>query len=81
MRQGDIERLLAHDFSAGTEAFREDLLGRCLAELGADADADAADFEYAEIDDGDLDMLAAAGNIFSQDAAMRSVRLDGAPGV
>ena len=30
-----LERLLASDFSAGTEAFREQLLARCLAELAS----------------------------------------------
>ena len=50
-----IERLMKSDFSAGTDAFREDLLARCLDVLGADDD------QCAEVDDSDLEMLAAAG--------------------
>ena len=52
--ESKIERLMKQDFSAGTEAFREDLLSRCLAVLNVD--------EGSVISDEDLDMLAAAGN-------------------
>lgn len=51
-----IGRLMKQDLSAGTEAFREELLGRCLDVLDAD-DVE----ECREVSDSDLDMLAAAG--------------------
>ena len=51
----DIEGLLAQDLSAGTEAFREELLERCLAEL------DRAQTDGVELADDELEMLAAAG--------------------
>lgn len=51
-----IGRLMKQDLSAGTEAFREDLLARCLDVL----DADESD-ECKEVSDSELDMLAAAG--------------------
>ncbi len=55
MDEKQIERLFRIDLSLGTEAFRDALLARCLAALGSD--------EYAfELDDDDLDLLAAAGN-------------------
>jgi len=54
--------LLQVDFSAGTEAFREALLARCLSEL----DACSGD-EVAELDDADLGMLAAAGDAMRAD--------------
>ena len=53
-----LERLLQQDLSAGTEEFRDELLARCLDVLDAD---DAVD----EIDDSLLDMLAAAGDVYS----------------
>ena len=52
-----LERVMKADFSAGTEAFRDALLARCLAEL----DAGSAD-DGAELDDDDLGLLAAAGD-------------------
>lgn len=51
-----LERLLQRDPSAGSEAFREDLLARCLEVLGADD-------EVVALDDDELDMLSAAGDI------------------
>ena len=53
----DVEQILKEDLSAGTDEFREALLQRCLAALGDD--------EGAPIADEDLDMLAAAGDIFA----------------
>ena len=50
-----IERLMRQDLSAGTEVFREELLARCLDVLDADDDT------CVEVDDSDLEMLAAAG--------------------
>ena len=52
-----IGRLMSRDFSAGTEAFRDDLLERCLSEL----DADNRELDV-EISDAALDMLSAAGS-------------------
>lgn len=45
---------LQFDFSAGTTAFRENLLQKCLVEIEASNDV-------LELDDDSLDMLAAAG--------------------
>ena len=53
----EVERILKEDLSTGTDEFREALLQRCLAALGDD--------EGTPIADEDLDMLAAAGDIFS----------------
>ena len=53
-----LGRLMKQDFSAGTEAFRDGLLERCLAEL------DSED-EGRVLDDDELDMLAAAGDPFA----------------
>ena len=54
----NVQRLMKQDFSAGTEAFRDALLVRCLNELGNAEDG-------IELDDETLDMLAAAGNVFA----------------
>ena len=54
----NVSRLMKQDFSAGTEAFRDALLVRCLDELGTAEDG-------VELDDGFLDMLAAAGDMFA----------------
>lgn len=51
-----LEELLAQDFSDGTESFRDELLARCLAELTTAEDA-------STLDDADLEMLAAAGDL------------------
>ena len=56
-----LEQLLQQDFSAGTEEFRDELLARCLAVLDAEDGV-------GEIDDGLLDMLAAAGDVYSAQA-------------
>lgn len=60
-----LTRLLRHDFSAGTDAFSEELLARCLAVLDADVRDEAADPDadcsVIELDDADLGQLAAAG--------------------
>lgn len=58
MDEIQIAQLLAQDYSAGTEDFREDLLGRCLAVL------DQAD-EGTPLSDDEIDFLAAAGNPFA----------------
>ena len=52
-----VERLMQLDLSAGTEAFRDALLERCLAAL-------CLDDSVAVIDDAELDRLAAAGGVF-----------------
>lgn len=58
-----IRTLMQADLSAGTEAFREELLARCLEEL----DAGSCD-GGAELDDSALDLLAAAGDAFAPGA-------------
>ena len=52
-----LTRLLRADVSAGTEAFRDALLARCLGALDAGPEGGAA-----ELDDAELEMLAAAGD-------------------
>ena len=55
MKDHDIMSLFARsDFSRGTKAFEDALLGRCLAELNQDDGV-------TEIDDTELEWLAAAG--------------------
>lgn len=50
-----LERLMRQDLSTGTEAFRERLLAECL-------DAIAQGDDCVELDDDELEMLAAAGD-------------------
>lgn len=73
-----LMRLLQADFSSGTEAFRDELLARCLAILGSDAHGEAAgpdaDRCAAELDDADLELLAAAGD--PEAVAGRAFRAD-----
>lgn len=52
-----LEKLLSQDLSVGTEAFRDNLLERCLGVLDSD--------EGMEIDDSALELLAAAGDFSS----------------
>ena len=62
--EGMLEQLMKQDLAAGTEAFRDDLLARCLATLGSDSagERDAEpEFHAFEVSDADLDLLAAAG--------------------
>ena len=54
MDEHDLERILRQDLAQGTEAFRDDLLARCLAELSSQ--------DAAELTDGELELLAAAGD-------------------
>ena len=54
-----VDQLMKLDFSAGTEAFRDELLGRCLVVLGNED-------EIKELNDNQLDTLAAAGDLYSQ---------------
>ncbi len=49
-----LGELLSQDLSAGTEAFRESLLGRCLGALGGGARG---------LSDDELEMLSAAGDV------------------
>ena len=51
-----LERLMKQDFSKGTEAFRDELLARCLAVLKSDDGA-------MPLDDSDIELLAAAGGM------------------
>lgn len=62
--ENTLERLMKQDLAAGTEAFRDELLARCLATLGSDdaGERDAEpEFHAFEVSDADLDLLAAAG--------------------
>ena len=56
-----LQQMFKLDLSAGTEAFRDDLLARCLAVLGSDSASNDAS-EGIELDDDALDLLAAAGD-------------------
>ena len=59
MDEKEIARILRQDLSVGTEAFRDNLLARCIAELGTD--------DYAiELDDADLELLSEARDISAQ---------------
>ena len=60
LTEQEIIRVLSRDYSAGTERFREALLARCLSFLGQ-ADRSAARPE--DLEDDDLEMLAAAGSV------------------
>lgn len=55
MEEKDLRRILQQDLSAGTEAFRDGLLMRCLPEVNAGM------AEGVELADDELEMLAAAG--------------------
>ncbi|MBQ9057792.1 MAG: hypothetical protein IJ125_01250 [Atopobiaceae bacterium] len=58
-----LQQLLEHDLAAGSEEFRDALLARCLALLDT-ADSSSSDvLEYRELDDSELEMLAAAGDV------------------
>lgn len=57
-----FEQLMKLDFSIGTEAFRDNLLLRCLAVLNMDD-------EGVVLDDSELELLAAAGDRFAFDEA------------
>lgn len=60
-----LRRLFKTDFSAGTEAFRDELLARCLEVLGADGPKAGNVIEFEELTDAELDLLAAAGDAYS----------------
>ena len=63
MNEREIEKLLAQDLSAGSEAFRDELLSRCLAVLGTEESAFVATRgDVRVLEDETLDMLAAAGD-------------------
>lgn len=57
MPEQEIRRILSQDLSAGTEAFRDALLARCLEVLGSDDSESGLD-----LFDEDLELLAAAGS-------------------
>lgn len=60
--ENKLQQMLKLDLSAGTEAFRDDLLARCLDVLGSDS-ASNDPSEGIELDDATLDLLAAAGDL------------------
>ncbi len=55
-----LETHMKQDFSHGTEAFRDELLARCLEALSARGD-EARSENGEDIDEEDLELLAAAG--------------------
>ena len=55
MDERDIERILRQDLSKDTDEFRDELLSRCLSVLGSQ--------DGVELDDSDLELLAAAGDL------------------
>lgn len=58
MDEKRLEQLLKQDLSDGTDAFRDALLGSCLDVLCSENDA-------REVDEDDLELLAAAGDVYS----------------
>ena len=57
-----LMRLMRQDLSVGTETFRDELLARCMDALNTN-EATAFD-EGTELSDAELDLLAAAGDIY-----------------
>ena len=57
MNEMEMSRLLRHDFSVGTESFRDNLLKRCLSELNSAGSSRQA------LSDEDLEFVNAAGDI------------------
>ncbi len=64
-----LSRLMKQDFSAGTDEFRDGLLKRCLTVLDANG-------KGAIIDDADLDLPAAAGDVFANFVLESSDRIN-----
>ena len=56
MLEQEIRRILGQDLSVGTEAFRDSLLKRCLSVLDSSVE------DGVELDDDELELLAAAGS-------------------
>ena len=54
MTEQEIIRILSQDRSVGTEAFRDELLARCLEVLDSES--------VYEVSDDELELLAAAGD-------------------
>ncbi|MBQ9020500.1 MAG: hypothetical protein IJ113_00595 [Eggerthellaceae bacterium] len=61
-----LEKHMKQDFSNGTEAFRDELLARCLDVLSL-GDGATQDENGIDIDEADLELLAAAGLILPPD--------------
>ena len=55
---------MVEDYSSGTEAFRDALLKRCLNELDAEAGTPLEE-DALELPDEALELLAAAGDLFT----------------
>lgn len=56
MEEREVERLMACDFSKGTEGFAERLLEKALAELGQEVPQG-----WRVLEDDEIELLAAAG--------------------
>lgn len=67
MSTNDMIKGLNHDFSKGTDEFRENLLAQCLAELSTSRQSSGWTLvpEVRELDDEELEFLAAAGDLTS----------------
>lgn len=65
MSTNDMIKGLSHDFSKGTDEFRENLLAQCLAEISTARKSSGWTLvpEVRELDDNDLEFLAAAGDL------------------
>ena len=61
-----LGRVMKADLASGTEAFRDALLSRCLAELGTDPHAADCVPMAVPVAEADLDLLAAAGDSTTQ---------------
>ena len=59
-----LEETLGHDHSAGTEAFRDQLLARCLKELD-DGERAPIHRGIRVLHDEEIEMLAAAGDAWA----------------
>ena len=60
--ENKLQQLFAEDLAAGTDAFRDNLLTRCLSVLGTDNAAAGDIGSIHELSDADLELLAAAGD-------------------
>ena len=63
-----LRQLLNQDLSVGTETFRDELLGRCLAVLDSENSVDSIFPDSSDLFDSDLELLAAAGDAASLEA-------------
>lgn len=65
MIEKSLKRHLQSSSSEGSEAFRDELLARCLSLLDSGVSEGCETPECAPLEDDDLEMLAAAGDLSS----------------